>query len=64
VTQNRSILIRPVKKNHFFKQGWEKTREIRKNPWEWEKLVFTGKNGKNGKNCLFLKIHVKSLVNK
>jgi hypothetical protein len=50
------------------KQGWEKTREIRKNPWEWEKLVFTGKNGKNGKNCLFskpmFKKHFKSLANK
>jgi hypothetical protein len=33
-------------------QGWEKSREIRKNSWEWKKLVFTGKNGKN---CLFSK---------
>jgi hypothetical protein len=50
------------------KQGWEKAREIRKNPWEWEILIFTGENRKNGKNCLFLKYmlkkHVKLLANK
>jgi hypothetical protein len=40
-----------------------------KNPWEWEKLVFTGKNEKNGKNCLFFtknmfKKYAELLVNK
>ncbi len=34
-----------------------------KNPWEWEKLVFTGKNEKNGKNCLFLNTCLKSMLN-
>ncbi len=49
---------------NFNSQDWEKTREIQKNPWEWEKLVFTGKNGKNGKNCLFLKYMFKKHVKK
>ncbi len=34
--------------------GMGKTPGNLKNPWEWEKLVFTGENGKNGKNCLKL----------
>jgi hypothetical protein len=46
-------------------QGWEKIRQIRKNPWELEKLVFTRKNGKNGEKMPFFKIAtcLKSMLN-
>ncbi len=44
-------------KKHREGQGWGKNPGNLKNPWEWEKLVFTGKN------CLFQNTCLKSILN-